>query len=203
MRERTGRLAACFALGAVVGTLLDGIHAYGDVLSYPHPAFGRWAAFVPLEFGLLALGVGLATPLLERAARAAAQSWTLRRRAGELALFAALYTLTALMPAAAAPAFALALIALAAARLALRPVAGDWLYVVLAAAVGPVAEAALSALGAFDYRHPDIAGIPWWLPGLWANGGFMIRRLVTPIVSGGQTERPRVRRAPETGAGRL
>ena len=49
-------------LGAVVGTLLDGIHAYGDVLAYDVPGFGRWGWFVPLEFALLGVAAALAVP---------------------------------------------------------------------------------------------------------------------------------------------
>ena len=33
--QMAGRIGRCFVLGAVLGTLLDGIHAYGDVLVYP------------------------------------------------------------------------------------------------------------------------------------------------------------------------
>ena len=65
------RLATCFCLGALLGTLLDGIHLYGDVESYPDPLLGRWAWFVPLEFGLAGALAGAADP----GARA-------RRRAG-------------------------------------------------------------------------------------------------------------------------
>ena len=61
------RLAACFAIGAVAGTLLDGLHLLGDVLSYEHEAFGDWAWFVPLEFGLAGVAAGVAIPLLEGA----------------------------------------------------------------------------------------------------------------------------------------
>jgi hypothetical protein len=180
--NRIRRLGSCFVLGAVVGTLLDGIHVYGDVLSYPHPAFGRWAWFVPLEFGLLGVIAGVATPVLERLAGQPRPSWTVTRRALELCLFAGLYLATAVVPAEAAVALAVALLALAAVRIKFWSVPGDSLYVVLAAIAGPAVEAALSAAGAFEYHHPDIAGIPWWLPGLWANGGLLIRRAVLPIV---------------------
>ena len=40
----------------------------------------------------------------------------------------------------------------------------------------------MSAIGAFDYADPDVAGIPMWLPALWANGGIFIRRLLAPVV---------------------
>ena len=48
--------------------------------------------------------------------------------------------------------------------------------------LGPLAEIAISATGAFDYANPDFAGIPMWLPALWANGGLLIRRLLGPVV---------------------
>ena len=74
------------------------------------------------------------------------------------------------------------LLALVAGRLVLRPVPGDWAYALIAAIVGPAVEAAISAAGAFDYADPDFAGIPMWLPALWANGGLFIRRLLAPVV---------------------
>jgi hypothetical protein len=175
--------ARCFLLGAVLGTLLDGIHAYGDVLVYPDPAFGRWAWFVPLEFGLLGVAVGLVMPTLERVfAAGATLSWSLAQRAGELLLFTGLYLATAVIEPGGAAALAVALGALALVRLITSEVPGDWVYALAAAVLGPAAEAVISALGAFDYVDPDFAGIPIWLPPLWANGGLLIRRLLYPIV---------------------
>jgi hypothetical protein len=177
------RLVFCFALGTCLGTLLDGIHAYGDVLSYPHPAFGRWAWFVPLEFGLVGMAAALAMPWLERLAHApAALTWPPARRALELLLFAALYAATTLVDGLGAVALAFALAVLAIARVARREAPGDWIYALIAAVLGPAAEAVMSALGAFDYQDPDFIGIPFWLPSLWANGGLLIRRLIRPIV---------------------
>ena len=177
-RPALGRLAVCFAVGAVIGTALDGIHVYGDVLEYPHRAFGRWAAFVPLEFGLVATATALLAPTLERLS-GGPPDWSPLQRLAELALIAALYWLTTIVDGAASVALAVALLALAAIRAASGH--GDWPYVALAAVLGPAGEALISAAGAFSYLDPDIAGIPLWLPGLWANGGFAIRRLLVPI----------------------
>jgi uncharacterized protein DUF2878 len=183
--EAFGRLGICFALGAILGTLLDGIHSYGDVLAYPHPAFGRWAWFVPLEFGLVGVGVGLVMPALERGlAPRAAPRWSPAERAAELFLFTGLYLSTAMIEPAAAPALALGMGALAATRLLVSRKPGDWVYVLAAAVLGPAAEAGLAALGVFEYLDPDFAGIPYWLPALWANGGLLIRRLLRPLVVG-------------------
>jgi hypothetical protein len=183
MVSRPARLAVCFLLGAVLGTLLDAIHAYGDVLSYPHPEIGRLAWFVPLEFGLVGLLAGLLAPALERRfAGGAAPAWSVAERLAELALFAALYFLTTLVSGGWAIVLALALAGLALTRLLVTRSRADLPYVLPAALLGPAAEALLTALGVFDYADPDFAGIPVWLPALWANGGLLIRRLIVPVV---------------------
>jgi hypothetical protein len=176
------RLAICFCLGAVLGTLLDGIHVYGDVESYPDPLLGRWAWFVPLEFGLAGAFAGALIPALERLAGPPwPPRWPLGVRIAELCLIVAAYLSTVVLDE--APVLVTTgLIALLAIRLTFRPVAGDWLYALIGAAVGPAVEATISALGAFDYSDPDVAGIPMWLPALWALGGIFIRRLFLPIV---------------------
>jgi hypothetical protein len=176
------RLATCFFLGALLGTLLDGIHLYGDVESYPDPGFGRWAWFVPLEFGAAALVAGALIPRLERAAGPAeSPRWSPLTRLAELGLLVAAYLSTVLL--ADVPGLVTALLlALLAARLALWPVRGDWAYALAGGLAGPAAEILIAATGAFDYADPDLAGIPLWLPALWANGGLFIRRLLLPVV---------------------
>jgi hypothetical protein len=179
---RATDLAACFALGALVGTLLDGIHVYGDVETYRHAVVGRWAWFVPLEFGLAGVLAGLAAPVLERLAGPPSPPlFTLARRAGELALFAVLYGATALLDGDGAPWLTAGLLVLLAARLAFAGVPGDWAWAAAAAVLGPAGEIAVLATDAFDYAHADVAGIPMWLPVLWAHGGLLIRRLFVPL----------------------
>ena len=181
--SRAGRLAACFALGAVVGTLLDGIHLLGDVLSYETHTFGEWAWFVPLEFGVAGVLAGLVIPAIERAVGPPTPARpTLALRVAELVLFAAAYGATALWDGDGAPWLTFELTALLAVRLWLVPVPGDWVYAAAAELLGPLGEIAISATGAFDYANPDFAGIPMWLPALWANGGLLIRRLLLPVV---------------------
>jgi hypothetical protein len=166
----------------VVGTLLDGIHLLGDVLSYEEQAFGEWAWFVPLEFGLAGLLAGLVMPTIERAVGPPVPVRpTAALRVAELLLFAAAYGATALWDGDAALWLTLGLTALVGLRLWLAPIPGDWAYAALAAVLGPLAEIAISATGAFAYAHPDFAGIPMWLPALWANGGLLIRRLLLPV----------------------
>jgi hypothetical protein len=174
--------ARCFLLGAALGTMLDGIHVYGDVLVYSDPAFGRWAWFVPVEFGLTGAAVGLLMPSIERVvAPGETPQLPIAQRAAEVLLFAGIYLATALVEPGGAVVLALALSALVVVRVLTSGVRGDWAYALTAAVLGPAAEAIISALGAFDYIEPDFVGIPIWLPALWANGGLMIRRLIAPI----------------------
>ena len=176
------RLATCFCLGALLGTLLDGIHLYGDVESYPDPSFGRWAWFVPLEFGAAGALAGALIPVLERRVGPPdPPHWSPAARIAELGLLVVAYTSTVVLDE--APVLVTAgLLALLAIRLTGRRVPGDWLYALLGAVAGPVVEATLAAADAFDYADPDFAGIPLWLPALWANGGLFIRRMFGPIV---------------------
>lgn len=191
-RSRIPKLAICAVLGAALGVALDGIHAYGDVLSYPDPAFGRWAWFVPLEFGLLGLGAGIAMPAIERAlAGDATPQLSFTRRIAEVVWFGLLYASTVAVDGhGAAPALlALALAALAVARVRLGHAPGDWFYALVPAIAGPCVESLMSAADLFSYAHPDFAHIPVWLAPLWANGGLMLRRVLAPIALADQPAR--------------
>ena len=178
------RLAACFAIGAVAGTLLDG-----------HPPAGRR----PLlrDRGVRRVGlVRAARVRARRASRRASRSRAIERAVGPPAFPRASsvarpgrrscccsrppYGATALWDGDGAP--------------WLRPACSCCSPCACgragAAATGPMRcrrrcsarspRSRSSATGAFDYAHPDFAGIPMWLPALWANGGLLIRRLLAP-----------------------
>jgi hypothetical protein len=179
------RFAACFAIGAVLGPSLDAIHVYGDVLEYHDPGVWETAWWVIPQFGLVGVAGALAIPAIERAAGPSMPPrWSADRLVGELMLFASLYLATTLVASGEQAGWLTAgLFALAGLRLALAPVQGDWAYAVGAAILGPLGEIVISAAGLFDYVHPDVAGIPYWLPALWANGGLLLRRVLLPVVS--------------------
>ena len=135
------RLATCFVIGAVLGTLLDGIHLAGDVLSYEHEAFGEWAWFVPVEFGLLGVFVGLAIPAIEGTVGPLPPAcYAPGRRLAEVLLFAAAYAATALWDGDGAAWLTVGLLALVLGRLVLGRVPGDRAYAGLAAVLGPLGE---------------------------------------------------------------
>src|SRR4051794_38510392 len=153
-RPILSRLASAFALGAVLGTALDAIHAYGDVESYSHDLLGELGWFVPLEFGLAGVASALAVPLLERAAGPGSPpAWTPWERIRELPLLAGLYVTSVAANGPGAVAFTVALLVLLAARLGFAATKGDWAFALVAAIAGPAAEAAIHAIGAFDYTE--------------------------------------------------
>jgi hypothetical protein len=139
---------------------------------------GRLGWFVPLEFGLAGVASALAIPVLERLVGGGApRAWPMWERVREVPLLVGLYFTSVEANGVNAALFAVALLVLLAARLAFVPVPGDWAFALVAALAGPAVEAAIHAIGAFDYTEPDFLGIPLWLPALWANGGLAIRRL--------------------------
>jgi hypothetical protein len=176
------RLAAAFVLGAVLGTALDAIHAYGDVETYSNEVLGELGWFVPLEFGLAGVVSALAVSVLERSfGQGRPPAWTAWERLRELPLLTGLYLVSVGANGPGSVVFTVVLLVVVAARLLFVPVRGDWAFALVAAIAGPMAEAGIHALGAFDYTEPDILGLPIWLPALWANGGLAIRRLFGPL----------------------
>jgi Protein of unknown function (DUF2878) len=152
------------------------------VEKYPHAALGQLGWFVPLEFGLAGVAAALGVSLLEGLfGPGLAPAWTAWERLREVFLLAGLYVTSVGANGASNVAFAVALLALLAGRLAFAPVRGDWAFALAAAIAGPATEAVIHALGAFDYTEPDFLGLPIWLPALWANGGLAIRRLFGPL----------------------
>jgi hypothetical protein len=176
------RLAGAFALGAVLGTALDAIHVYGDVETYPNEVIGELGWFVPLEFGLAGVVAAFAIPVIERLyGEGTPPAWTWWERVREVPLLAGLYVTSVAANGPNSAIFAIALLVLLAARLAFTTARGDWAFALVAAVAGPLTEAAIHAIGAFDYTEPDFLGVPIWLPALWANGGLAIRRMFAPF----------------------
>jgi hypothetical protein len=136
---------------------------------------------VPLEFGLAGVASALAIPVLERALGVGHPHWSGWERVREVPLLAGLYVTSVAANGPSALLFTAALLVLLAVRLRFAAAPGDWAFALVAALAGPATEAAIHALGAFDYTEPDVLGLPVWLPALWANGGLAIRRLFGPL----------------------
>ncbi len=158
------RLAVVFALGAVLGTALDHLHVAGGVLGYPDPRILGHAAWAPPVFGLAAVAFSSLALVLSRA-EPRPPSW--RVVAADAGLFVAAYGATAAVPAHSATLLAGLGIAWVSRAIAGRDPAWRLGHALACAALGVAAEAALVAAGAFRHHHPDVLGLPAWLPALY------------------------------------
>ena len=170
-RMTAGDALLVFVIGAVAGTLYDYIHVYGGVLVYARPDFaGTCLRFVPLEFGVCAVGGGFVFQWL--GAWTPAPRITPARTALDLALLFIGYVVTAVYVGKNELTFA-ALLPAAFVSVVTRPTRFVLTASAAAAVAGPVGEIVVSALGVFHYVHAS--PIPGWLPLLWtiAAGAFM------------------------------
>ena len=156
--------------GAVICTVCDHLHATHGVLYYVHPVLWEQAWWVPLLFAgaSLAAVVG-ATPIRRMYGVGSAPPPTVREVAGDGLAFIVAYAYTSFAP----PDRPNVTLALLAAWWLARVVRGraTWLiaYSLVMALAGSAFEATWSALGFFYYRHPDVAGVPRWLPGIYLH----------------------------------
>ena len=162
-----------FLAGAVAGTLLDRIHVASGVLSYARPLLWGQALWVPLVFGVGGLAMVNGQRLFAPRAPASEPARSLVLPAAGLV---AAYVATALAnetPWLLAGALAGAWLA----RLAIHPSLERVSAALALAVAGPLVEAALSAMGGFSYRRPDLLGVPIWLPALYLHVSPLTRQI--------------------------
>jgi hypothetical protein len=161
-------------VGSAICTVCDHLHATHGVLVYPRPDFWDQSWWVPLLFAgasiVTVAGAGPVRALLGGVGGARqAPAPTARELAGDGLAFIVAYAYTSFAPAD-RPNVTLALLA---AWWLARVVRGApvWLivYSLIMAVAGSAFEGGWSALGFFHYLHPDIAGVPRWLPGIYLH----------------------------------
>jgi hypothetical protein len=173
------------ALGATLGTALDGIHTHFGATVYSHPLrFFRMAWWTPPVFGL-AFTIGLARPLLDVA---------LKRRTGvqkppprllavlnSLALFVVAYFTTVLpLP---WPLVSLLLLLLYAVNFGLFDRSAIGLFIAVCAAFGgPLVEFLLVEAGTFVHVHPVFLDVSGWLPFLYLNSAVPLTLIARFLV---------------------
>ena len=175
-------IAWLFLLGAIFGTGLDAIDVYSHVERYSMPVLFGLVWWVPLLFGAAAVAIGYSHPLVDplignvRAGRRLSISlseltWLL------LAQLVGASTLNSI-----AKAGLLILIYLNFWLLAGR----SWQNLLLSlvtAITGTLVEMILVAAGAFSYLHPDIFGVPYWLPCIYACASLAVGDLGRSLMS--------------------
>ena len=189
MQQFRGRkLLWIFLLGASLGTALDAFHVFTHVERYASPTLLGVAWWVPLLFGCAAVAISYSHPLLD----------PLLHHRRFRPLFSSLLGL-AWLPLAyliSASFFdtltKTALILLVYFNFWLL-VGSDWqnlVFSLVTAITGTLIEMILVAAGAFAYLHPDMLGVPYWLPGIYACASLALGDLGRSLLyySGGSHE---------------
>lgn len=169
--------AGMLALGATVGSLLDGIHTFSGVTAYAHPVVLRTAWWVPLLFAG-AYAIGLLRPLLDRGPSPSGR--TVSIAFGLFALAYALSVLPLAWPLVAAVLTGIFFVSFVACD---RTPLG--LAIALLASVGgPLFEAALVRTEVFVHTRPALLGVSGWLPQLYLSAAIALQATAKWLVDG-------------------
>src|SRR6266700_5134454 len=176
--QRTWAAFWLFLLGASLGTALDALEVYSGVERYPRPMFFGVAWWVPLLFGAAAVAIGYSHPLISRTRPYRRLSSSI----GELTWLVLAYLISASTLDSQAKVGLIAIIYLNFWLLAGRSWQ-DLLLSFVTAVTGTLVEMILVNAGVFSYTHPDILGVPYWLPGLYACASLAVGDLGRSLMS--------------------
>ena len=175
-------IAWLFLLGAILGTGLDAIDVFNHVERYSRPVLFGLAWWVPLLFGAAAVAIGYSHPLVDPLIGNTRSERRLSISLGELTWLLLAQLVGASMLDSLAKTGLLVLIFLNFWLLAGR----TWQNLLLALVVaitGTLVEMTLVAAGAFSYLHPDMLGVPYWLPCIYACASLAVGDLGRSLVS--------------------
>ena len=168
-----------FLGGAVGGLAFDQVHVQTGTLTYAHPVLWGQPLWVGPQFGVAVVLMWLSAMPLARGLG------PVRRRilVGDALWLAAIYVASGFVDGATVAA-AIAFVAAWAVRMALRRQLAEVLMSVGLAIAGTLYEGTLTGTGAYHFAHPDLYHVPWWLPGLYLNGGPLAISLVRAVREG-------------------
>ena len=175
-------IAWLFLLGAIFGTGLDAIDVYSHVERYSMPVLFGLAWWVPLLFGAAAVAIGYSHPLIDPLIGNVRPGRRLSISLSELTWLLLAQLVGASTLNSIAKVGLLILIYLNFWLLAGR----NWQNLLLAlvtAITGTLIEMTLAATGVFSYLHPDIFGVPYWLPCIYACASLAIGDLGRSLMS--------------------
>jgi hypothetical protein len=192
MQQFRGRMLLwLFLLGALPGMALDAFHVFSGVERYASPTLLEIAWWVPLLFGGAAVAIGFSHPLLD----------PLLHHRRFRSLFSSLLglawlPLVYLISASFFDTLTKTLLILLVYCNFWLLAGSDWqnlVFSLVTAITGTLIEMILVAAGAFAYLHPDILGVPYWLPGIYACASLALgdlgRSLFYPIGGPLETQR--------------
>jgi len=171
-----------FLLGATFGTALDALHVHSGVEHYPMPVLFGLAWWVPLLFGAAVVAISYSHPMIDPLLHHARPFHRLSSSFGELTWLLLAYLISASMLESIAMAGLLFQIYFNFWLLA----GGGWQSLLRAhvpASTGTLVEMMLVASGAFSYLHPDVLGVPYWLPFIYASASLAVGDLGRSLMS--------------------
>ena len=171
-----------FLLGATFGTALDAFHVYSYVEQYTRSAFLGVAWWVPLLFGFAVAAIGYSHPLIDPLIHNLRRPRRLTTSIAELAWLLLAYVIAASPISSLAKTILLGLIYFNFWLLTGRGLQ-NLLLSLVTAITGTLVEMTLVAAGAFSYLQPDILGIPYWLPFMYACASLAIGDLGRSLMS--------------------
>ena len=166
-----------FLLGMTLGSALDAIHTHTGTTAYTTPVAFRAAWWVPIEFGLAGVAVGLGRRLVERSFRAETPAPPAPRLLLGLVFFIAAFASSGLLSRHPAVACAVLGALFAAAWILCDRTGIGLLAAALTAATGVAVEVALVRGGLFHYTEPGVLGVSYWLPLLYGTAAIGIGNL--------------------------
>jgi len=173
MQQFRGRaLLWLFLLGALPGTALDAFHVLSGVERYASPTLPGIAWWVPLLFGGAAVAIGYSHPLLDPLLHHRRFRPLFSSLLG-LAWLPLVYLISASFFDTLTKTLLIVLVYCNFWLLA----SSDWqnlVFSLVTAITGTLIEMILVAAGAFAYLHPDMLGVPYWLPGIYACASLAV-----------------------------
>lgn len=170
-------------LGTVMGTVLDAFHVFNKTAGYQHVALLpvlNVAVYVPFEFATAGVVVGMTRPRFDEELHRTRSDLPLSRvLAGMVTLAVTWYGSGALTRLGVPnPVIAVVLGALAiACWLWLDRSAQGALAAFITGGIGVAVESALVQGGTYYYVHPDVWGVPCWLPMLYGVAAVAVGNL--------------------------
>jgi hypothetical protein len=155
-----------FALGAIIGSLLDHLHVASGAVSYSRPFLFGAAAWTPLLFGVAAAGFAD----LHHRLRAMFHGPAIATRPIAIAdflLFVAAYWMSAYLHFTNSGLLAIFMVIYAARATIVREPPHRIAHAFACAMLGLVSEYALTGFGLFVHHRADFLRVPYWLPGLY------------------------------------
>ena len=175
MKDKWWAILTLFVVGATLGTALDPIDMYSQVTHYTIP----W--WLPPTFGLAAVAMGYVQPMLASLLGHVPPARRLWTGFAELTWLVLAYLVGGSSLASLAKVGLLLLIFLAFWWLAAR----SWqslLLSIVTGITGTLVEMILVALGLYSFVHPNIFGVPYWLPGIYAVASLAVADLGSSLL---------------------